>query len=210
MAYWLGFLFADGCVHKKAASYSVELNLKCIDYSHVEKYKTALASTYQLGLYKNLESCKAVHYIYDNVLATDLIDLGCIPRKSLQLKWPQNIPEQYTHHFVRGYCDGDGCIHFVKRKGSFSLHIAGSDAFIGDLQIYIQQSVLYPSKVKGNKHIRNNSNGFSELSYHGSTSVMTILNWMYKDSVDAIRLDRKYMLYRKFREIADLTPKQRK
>eukprot|EP01084_Bolivina_argentea_P033090 61235_1 len=103
MAYWLGFLFADGNVYKQRAIYSVQLNLKCIDYSHVEKYKIALKSTYSLGLYKNHENCKAVHSITDNVLGTDLIGLGCIPRKSLQLKWPQNIPEQYTHHFVRGY-----------------------------------------------------------------------------------------------------------
>eukprot|EP01084_Bolivina_argentea_P032124 59424_1 len=117
MSYWLGFLFADGCIDKRAPAYCIRLNLKCIDYSHVEKYKTALASTYSLGLHKNLESCKAVHDISNNVLVTDLIDLGCIPRKSLQLKWPQNIPDQYVHHFVRGYCDGDGCIHFVKGKG---------------------------------------------------------------------------------------------
>eukprot|EP01084_Bolivina_argentea_P032123 59421_1 len=120
MSYWLGFLFADGCVKKRTTIntiYCVQLGLKCIDYSHVEKYKTALASTYHLGLGKNHEFCIVTHQISDNVLATDLIDLGCIPRKSLQLKWPQNIPDQYVHHFVRGYCDGDGCIHFVKGKG---------------------------------------------------------------------------------------------
>eukprot|EP01084_Bolivina_argentea_P287400 493155_1 len=38
---------------------------------------------------------------------------------------------------------------------------------------------------------------------------MTVLNWMYKDSNESIRLDRKYALYCKFREIANLNPQER-
>eukprot|EP01084_Bolivina_argentea_P032125 59426_1 len=68
MSYWLGFLFADGCVSKTPTIYSVLLSLKCVDYSHVEKYKAALTSTYNLGLYKHVEGCIVVHNITDNVL----------------------------------------------------------------------------------------------------------------------------------------------
>eukprot|EP01083_Nonionella_stella_P091620 256217_1 len=56
MAYWLGFLFADGNVYKSSNSnhsHTVGLGLKCTDHSHVEKYQHALQSTYHLGLYRN-------------------------------------------------------------------------------------------------------------------------------------------------------------
>eukprot|EP01084_Bolivina_argentea_P312303 540678_1 len=91
MAYWLGFLFADGNVcKKKSKTYCVQLELKCTDYGHVSKYKTALQSTYKLGLYKtNFRSCRAAHSITNKVLAASLIQLGCIPRKSLTLEWPK-------------------------------------------------------------------------------------------------------------------------
>eukprot|EP01083_Nonionella_stella_P072087 194134_1 len=102
MAYWLGFLFADGNVHEgPGTNYTVALGLKCTDHSHVEKYQLALQSTYHLGLYRNgNQHCRAVHKIYNNVLAQDLIALGCIPRKSLTLQWPKNMPDQFASHFV--------------------------------------------------------------------------------------------------------------
>eukprot|EP01084_Bolivina_argentea_P072460 131570_1 len=102
MAYWLGFLFADGCVWKRGSNYSITLALKCTDHSHIEKYKNALQSSYKLGLWKtNNPCCLATHCMSDSVLAMDLIKLGCVPRKSLILDWPNDIPDQYVHHFVR-------------------------------------------------------------------------------------------------------------
>eukprot|EP01084_Bolivina_argentea_P016220 30367_1 len=138
MAYWLGFLFADGCVSDTKSPYRILLYLKCSDYSHVEKYKKALQSTYHLGLSKNGNVingyCKAMHSICDNSLAMDLIRLGCIPRKSLTLNWPKNIPDEYVHHFVRGYFDGDGCIHFHKNRKSLDVSFLGASKFIMYLQ----------------------------------------------------------------------------
>eukprot|EP01084_Bolivina_argentea_P020927 38868_1 len=149
MAYWLGFLFADGCVHKQVSGYITTLGLKCTDHSHVEKYKKALQSSYHLGLYKNGAHCKALHVICDNSLAMDLIGLGCIPRKSLTLQWPNNIPDEYVPHFVRGYFDGDGCIHFNKSKRGLEVDILGTRNFITYLQSHIKEKVFSDSRVKG-------------------------------------------------------------
>eukprot|EP01084_Bolivina_argentea_P027516 51144_1 len=126
MAYWLGFLFADGNVHQRPTIYCIQLALTCSDYGHVAKYKAALQSTYKLGLYKrtNEGTCQAAHFISNNTLATSLIQLGCIPRKSLTLQWPNNIPDEYMHHFVRGYCDGDGCIHIECLHGKIQSQIS--------------------------------------------------------------------------------------
>lgn len=40
----------------------------------------------------------------------DLIKHGCIPNKSLKLKFPTTVPDKLIRHFVRGYFDGDGSI----------------------------------------------------------------------------------------------------
>lgn len=52
-------------------------------------------------------------------MKTDLIRLGCVPNKSLILKFPsENIfsnPE-LIRHFIRGYFDGDGSVFISREK----------------------------------------------------------------------------------------------
>eukprot|EP01083_Nonionella_stella_P023938 66215_1 len=206
MAYWLGFLFADGNVNDKNANYVVQLHLKCIDYLHVEKYKKSLQSTYHLGLYKNGNSCSVSHKISNHLLALDLIALGCTPRKSLTLKWPNSMPDEFVSHFVRGYFDGDGCIHYRKRAKEFVVIFVGSRDFIDSLQIYIAKNVLLNSKARGSVQHQDTS---SRLCFAGNISSLLVLNWMYRHSNEATRLDRKYALYRKFQQTAHLKPKMR-
>lgn len=38
------------------------------------------------------------------------------------------------------------------------------------------------------------------LSFGGNKQVIKILNWLYKDSDESIRLDRKYEIYLKYLE----------
>eukprot|EP01084_Bolivina_argentea_P256611 432095_1 len=206
MAYWLGFLFADGSVQEMGSNYQIALKLKCIDHSHVEKYKNALMSGYHLGLCKNKENCSVSHTIYDNILAMDLIQLGCIPRKSLKLEWPRDIPDEYVHHFVRGYFDGDGSISFSKGNKVLDVSFYGTSNFITYLQLYLKEKVLYSHVAKGGIYANKN---IIQLRYGGVSSTLAVLNWIYKDSDSSTRLDRKYALYMKFREISDLKPQAR-
>ena len=54
-----------------------------------------------------------------------LISLGCVPRKSLVLKFPtfEQVPKEYIIPFIRGYVDGDGCISYKRRKTSLGVII---------------------------------------------------------------------------------------
>lgn len=47
-------------------------------------------------------------------MVRDLLELGILPRKSLNLRFP-DIPDQHLNHFIGGYFDGDGYIYtFLK------------------------------------------------------------------------------------------------
>lgn len=51
-AYWLGFLFADGCVRDSAngtAAPILTLGLAECDRGHVEAFRAALGSTHKIG-----------------------------------------------------------------------------------------------------------------------------------------------------------------
>lgn len=45
-------------------------------------------------------------------MVNDLEKLGCVSNKSLILKFPtkEQVPENLTSHFLRGYFDGDGSV----------------------------------------------------------------------------------------------------
>ena len=49
-------------------------------------------------------------------LCQDLEKYGIVPRKSLILKFPNNISDEMLPHIIRGYFDGDGSISCYKRK----------------------------------------------------------------------------------------------
>lgn len=61
-----------------------------------------------------------------------LINLGCVPNKSLILKFPSlNIfqEKKLVYAFIRGYVDGDGCLTFSK-NGKLNLSIVGTYDFL--------------------------------------------------------------------------------
>jgi len=75
------------------------------------------------------------------VLCKQLIKLGCVPNKSLKLKFPteEQLPKYLHSHFVRGYFDGDGSV-------CRDVSIVGSLDFINTLKNILpcQITNIYP------------------------------------------------------------------
>lgn len=115
-AYWLGFIFADGCVtqdHKHLILY-----LSNVDYEHLIMFNNCLNSLYSIK-HKNQNGNEYVILrITRKKIVEDLIDKGCVPSKTLILQFPteDKLPKELQRHFIRGYFDGDGCISTILRK----------------------------------------------------------------------------------------------
>lgn len=133
-AYWLGFLAADGCLHMERIIISLKLSSK--DRNHIERLRRALNTNYPIHGY-NKRGMKYRAYgisISSGEMYNDLMDKGVTPRKSLTLKPPKNIPNHLIHHWVRGYFDGDGCVHtYVDKRGNPKLiiNVAGTKEVLG-------------------------------------------------------------------------------
>lgn len=124
-AYWLGFLAADGGISSKRPRLSLSQSHK--DKSQLEKFKEALDSSYPIYNHK-IKKRGYLGYrlrITSKELVDDLADKGVIPKKSLILKPPQNVPSYLIRHWIRGYFDGDGSvgIYIDKRKGRNGLFL---------------------------------------------------------------------------------------
>ena len=210
MAYWLGMLFADGNVFVSKArmrtSYRTSLSLKCSDYQHVLEFKNALQSSYAISLIKKDppgQSCRTQHAVYSDTIGMDLIDLGCVPQKSLILDWPSRLPDQHAHHFIRGYFDGDGCGCYNSSRRNIDVQFAGSLKFIPKLQSYIKTHVLYSSRFSGSVGKISGGNCLL-LAYGGNATPMKVLDWMYTGSESSTRLNRKYQYYLEWKKVMHL------
>lgn len=113
-AYWLGFIFADGYISSRDNSF--ELSLKGSDIEHLHKFNKFMEhnkDNVKLGEVKNKDKTflRCRWGIVNKHLWNTLNNLGCTPRKSLTLQFP-NIPEELEIPFIRGYFDGDGCLSY--------------------------------------------------------------------------------------------------
>lgn len=193
-AYWLGFLYADGCVHTN--NYEISINIT--DRDHVEKFKTAIGAINHKITETNdkrFSNAKTLYQftIKDKQLHQDLIKWGCIPQKSLLLNKIPNIPRDYVSHFIRGYFDGDGSLHYLQGTNNYRISFVGTKNFLNDIQKELITNVSLQSGGTGKAYT---------LQIAGRKQVERILNYLYNNSTESIRLNRKYQTYLKCLEWA--------
>lgn len=185
-AYWLGFLYADGCVHSNSNEISITLK----DRDHLEKFRKAIKSNNKIGesIDKRFSSMPKIYHfsIKDKQLKSDLIKWGCVPNKSLSLTKIPNIPRDFVSHFIRGYFDGDGSLHWLNGTKNFRISFVGTGPFLKDIQKELGLS-LSLGQQEGNKS--------KYFQVAGRKQVPMILDYIYKDSDENIRLTRKYKNY---------------
>ena len=186
-AYWLGFLYADGCVH----SNNYEISVNITDREHIEKFKTAIkAFNHNITEIqdKRFQNAKTLYQfsIKDKQLHQDLIKWGCIPQKSLLINKIPNIPRDYVSHFLRGYFDGDGSLHYLRGTNNYRISFIGTKDFLNDIQKELQTNVSLQSNIAGKAYV---------LQIAGRRQIERILNYLYNNSKENNRLNRKYQKY---------------
>ena len=119
-------------------------------------------------------------------LCNSLVNLGIGYNKShFDLHIP-NIPEHLIKHFIRGYFDGDGSLHWLNGTKNFRISFVGTAPFLKDIQKELGLS-LSLGQQKGNQS--------KYFQVAGRKQVPMILDYIYKDSDENIRLTRKYKNY---------------
>lgn len=194
-AYWLGFLFADGCIYNNPRHYVVSLALKEDDYDHVKKFKNFLEDTRDDSIIKistinrNGKSYSEARYTICSIdIVKKLISYGCVPKKSLVLKFPNESifkDKKLIFDFIRGYIDGDGCL--CRKNQRLYISVVGTYDFLSKIKEY------FPTFYK----IRKVGNVYSiEVGCSKADEIATIL---YENST--IYLDRKYKNFITFRKL---------
>ena len=195
-AYWLGFLYADGCVMERE-NLRLQLSLSANDIEHLKLFQSFMQTDNPIRIYDgnhNNQYCRII--IIDNYLCKQLIGKGCFQNKTGKITYPSFLNESLHKHFIRGYVDGNGCITFHKVKANpnrlaFALKIDSTR------EMLFEFNKLLPVKNKKEipklyKRRDNNVNDYS-LEYGGNKQVLQLLDYLYGNST--IYLQRKYERY---------------
>jgi hypothetical protein len=194
-AYFLGLLYADGCVQMGNGAYTVSLKLKSDDQYIIEKFRDIMSPSSPIKISYGKYSYFRIN---QKEVCEQLESLGCVPNKSLILQFPTTVPRALIKHFLRGYSDGDGTIyqnHFKNKKTINTIwKIISTKQFCQrtsqilkeELGINCSQSLSTPKKNKIT----------TTLSVGGNLQVKKVLDWLYQDA--SIYLPRKYNLYQEF------------
>lgn len=203
-AYWLGFLYADGCITRfykgeQLRSMSLELTLKSEDKKHLEKFRDALGANVPIQDRIIAKKYAANRIVINNTkMCNDLIKLGCIPKKSLTLTFPteQQVPSTYISHFIRGYFDGDGCVSYTEhevyhkqkkkfyKQYSYLCGFTGNEQFISVIKTLLEKKGIVVSSLYKDK--RSNS---VDIHIKGYDNIEKFKNFIYEN--DCVSLSRK-------------------
>jgi hypothetical protein len=209
-AYWLGFLYADGCItkfykqnhngEKVVRSMSCELGLKREDKVHLENFVKALNSNLKIQDRKSKLKDK-IYYsnrvvVNSTQFCKNLIEKGCLPKKSLILRFPDEeiVNESLLRHFIRGYFDGDGCVFYKEYQYEwinrcFRVLICGNDIFLKSLC-----KILEKNEIKVTQEARKDKrSNVYQMFILGFDNLKLFYNYIYENN--NICLERKYQKF---------------
>lgn len=127
-SYFLGLLYADGCVTEDGL---VSIAILASDRNVIEELSSDLCPKHKIREFvpKNGNPCVGM-FLRRKVLSESLIRQGCIPRKSVNLKDLPVLSDGLMFHFIRGYFDGDGCVSYRTGTKYPQVNMVGTESFI--------------------------------------------------------------------------------
>lgn len=168
-SYWAGFIAADGCVRRNRLS----MGLAPRDSAHLRQFRADIGYTGPL-----YEQKRALSIL---ICCQQVVDdlsrhFNVVPRKSLILKPPSNLPLACVKAFIRGLIDGDGSICLRPQDGYPRIVLYGTRAICRWVRQWFDQwtpVTNYPRAVE--RKIRSNSIWKYAVGGHRAERIASLL-----------------------------------
>jgi DNA-binding transcriptional regulator WhiA len=198
-AYFLGFIFADGCLIDNPKKYRYRLNIKIHnkDEDILERFISLLDSEVKI-FRSNGGDVSEIGFSSEKMI-NDLKNIGLHQNKTYTIDYPK-IDEKLERHFLRGYFDGDGCIRINEDKRDKSKRgdlriVGGSVKFIETLNE--RMSKLFGVNI--NKLYGPKNKQYKFVGWAGMSDIERIYNGFYSDT-DLFLIRKKII----FDEVIDI------
>lgn len=183
-AYWLGFIFADGCI-RSDKTYRLTIELGNVDVKHLEKFKSSICSNHPIKARKN-RSVSNVS-INSKKIISDLKQFGCIQNKTyLGYINKDKINIKYYSHFLRGYFDGNGYLDKKRYRIIITLNLRSMAEKIAEMFYFYDINAKIVS-----------INSYYRVIIEDKFNFVKALRLLYNDA--HIYLTRKYEIYKKWK-----------
>lgn len=204
MSYILGYLYADGSLEDAHYLRGKYIRVTSVDRELIELVKSSLDSGHTIVMSDSPFPHGKIRYslrIGSHKMYASLSNHGLYPNKSLTITLPK-IPRACTSDFIRGYFDGDGCVHIERGVGKSKQKIlkrllvvftSGSKSFLEQLASLLKSELgLNQSKVYTTQKA-------FQLRYSTEDSVK-IFNFLYKKqtSISRLFLNRKKDVFTRY------------
>lgn len=184
-AYILGMLYADGSLcpyinkYGNISSYKLRLRLAQTDEQIVRDISVAILGYDNVTITqrpeKNWQPIAGLQ-IGNKKIGEDLIKLGCGPNKSSNIRLPtfEQVPQEFYHHFIRGFFDGDGCVGSAnKAVASFT----SNEIFCEQLRDFLSKNANLSFK-----EFCNRKNGYGSIVICGRDNIYNLYKYLYKNA----------------------------
>ena len=203
-AYFLGWLYADGCVYQNHKGSYFCIQLQKSDRQMLEMFQEFLKTNAPIHDQKNRNTSGL--FIWSKKMFYDLVSLGCVPRKSLILKFPteSQVPKEMFRHFIRGFFDGDGGITFNKKNARAEVKLTSSLEFCNQLSELLTKNDLvnkiYTHPIIISKHERL---PYTSISFGNMESIRNFYTYIYHEATFFLpRKKDKFHVY--FKHLKDV------
>lgn len=188
LAYYLGLMATDGVVKTDGV-----IGLKLIDRDVIDWVAATIG--YQNTMSAEMTQAGNVAYgLYFRSVRVQkiLAGYGITKQKTHTLTFPENIPDEYLCHYIRGVFDGDGSIFPITGKRSWTVSLT-----CASLPFLTRYKGLIEGLVGGDRKVHKNS---KRQAYHYSftdrRAVLKFAEWIYPPG--SFGMERKRA---KFREL---------
>lgn len=190
-AYFLGWMYSDGCVHYNTEKYVYQTKIKLQSGESEDRVLELFEKEFSMKrlheVHKNGKSYIGV-YISRKEFCEDMISLGVIPRKSTENKENLAIPDmenRFFGYFLRGLLEGDGTFYLRGKTGDRIILFCSSQVFLEEIQ-----QKLRILGISSTITFRKNSSIIC-LNINKLESVKKLLDLTYSDELEMV-LKRKY------------------
>lgn len=198
-AYWLGFIYADGylVVNKSNRNYELGIELNKKDVKLLNDFNCELGNCHKIIFKHNHKKFNGYEYdtnsclirIHSKEIVYDLMKHNIYPNKTNREEFP--ICKTFFFDFLRGFMDGDGCIH-ISNQNNIQLQFINSNY---NFLKYIRETVYDLLGINGS--IYKEKDKKYRLMYYKQKDVKCVLDKIYEND-DCQLLNRKYNIYKSF------------
>lgn len=198
-AWWFGVFLGDGCAPARGAS------VQCTgSISTITRWRKLITPD-EIRLFEHVRTSPGSFQcsVGSRALSDWMLSVhGYRGKKSDKLTWPEDLPQEFKVHFIRGLWDSDGCIYVQDQSGRKTrgnprrslIYTSIAVPFVERLAKEIEGALGVVAPKLRLQTIPQTGNVRAQLAYAGADA-QRLADWLYAEAPEHIRNEDRAETY---------------